>query len=132
MWPAGTQGIAYKSYSLLRLLLAPRDTHFELLFPSKKDRSMQAVLEGHVLADSDDIVESGGSHYFPNSATRLDLLEKAPKTAHDLECPHGVQFYDVVIDGERHLRAAWSYESPQPKMEQVRDRFGFWEEVRVG
>jgi hypothetical protein len=28
---------------------------------------------------------------------RLELLEKAPKTASDLECPHGVQFYDVVI-----------------------------------
>jgi uncharacterized protein (DUF427 family) len=92
---------------------------------------MQAVLKGHVIADSDDIVESGGYHYFPSSATRLEWLEKAPKTDHDLECPHGVQFYDVTIDGERHGRAAWSYESPLPKMEQVRGRFGFWEDVRV-
>jgi hypothetical protein len=62
----------------------------------------------------------------------LDWLEKASKTEHDLECPHGVQFYDVVIEGERHRRAAWSYESPQPKMEAVRGRFGFWEDVQVG
>jgi uncharacterized protein (DUF427 family) len=93
---------------------------------------MQAVLKGHVIADSDDIVESGGYDYFPSAATRLDWLEKAPKTEHDLECPHGVQFYDVVIEGERHRRAAWSYESPQPKMEAVRGRFGFWEDVQVG
>jgi len=42
-----------------------------------------------------------------------------------------VQFYDVVVDGKRHLRAAWSYESPRPEMEPVRDRFGFWQDVEV-
>jgi uncharacterized protein (DUF427 family) len=42
-----------------------------------------------------------------------------------------VQFYDVVIDGERVKRAAWSYESPRPSMEQVGGRFGFWHEVKV-
>ena len=92
---------------------------------------MKAVLDRHVIADSHDIVENAGYQYFPASAVRLDWVEKAPKTAKDLECPHGVQFYDVVIDGERHVRNAWSYESPQPKMEPVRDRFGFWEDVEV-
>ena len=29
----------------------------------------------------------------------MDLLKIAPKTASDLECPHGVQFYDVVEGG---------------------------------
>ena len=57
--------------------------------------------------------------------------EKAPKTARDLECPHGVQFYDVVVDGARHARAAWRYEAPQPAMKKVADRFGFWEDVEV-
>jgi uncharacterized protein (DUF427 family) len=93
--------------------------------------SMKAVLEGHVIAESDDIVECGGYHYFPNAAVRMEWLEKTPKTASDLECPHGVQFYDVVIDGIRHERAAWSYEAPRPKMRQVAGRFGFWEAVEV-
>jgi hypothetical protein len=46
---------------------------------------MQAVLKSHVIADSDDIVESGGYQYFPSAATRLEWLEKAPKTEHDLD-----------------------------------------------
>jgi uncharacterized protein (DUF427 family) len=83
-----------------------------------------------VLADSDDIVESGDYQCFPRSATRLDR-DKAPKTDNDLECPHGVQVYDVTIDGGRHGRAAWSYESPRPKLEQVHGRFRFWEDVTV-
>ena len=35
------------------------------------------------------------------------------------------------FESQRHVRNAWSYESPQPKMEPVRDRFGFWEDVVV-
>ena len=93
---------------------------------------MQATLEGHVLADSDDIVESGGYQYFPPGAVRTEWLEKAAKTDSDRACPHGVQFYDVVIDGVRHPRAAWSYEAPRPALQAVGGRFGFWEDVAVG
>jgi uncharacterized protein (DUF427 family) len=43
-----------------------------------------------------------------------------------------VQFYDVVVEGTRHPRAAWSYEAPRPEMSQVGGRFGFWQDVEVG
>ena len=93
---------------------------------------MKATLEDHVIAHSDDIVECGGYHYFPKSAVRMEWLEKAPKTESDRACPHDVQFYDVVIGGERHPRAAWSYEAPRAGMEQLAGRFGFWQDVEVG
>jgi hypothetical protein len=35
-----------------------------------------------------------------------------------------VQFYDVVIDGERHPRNAWIYERPQPAMQRSRTASG--------
>jgi uncharacterized protein (DUF427 family) len=92
---------------------------------------MQATLNDRVIAQSDDIVENGGYAYFPPAATKLELLEKAPKTESDHACPHGVQFYNVVIDGNRHERLAWSYERPQPKMQAVGGRFGFWKDVKV-
>jgi uncharacterized protein (DUF427 family) len=92
---------------------------------------MKASVDGHVVADSNDIVDCGGYQYFPREAVRMNWLEKVEKTAKDLECPHGVQFYDVVIDGKRHKRAAWSYEKPQPRMAQVGGLFGFWEDVEV-
>jgi len=93
---------------------------------------MKATLKDKVIAESDDIVSVGGYDYFPRDAVRTEWLEKAPKTASDLECPHGVQFYDLVVDGNRHARAAWSYEAPQPAMKKVAHRFGFWEDVKVG
>ena len=60
------------------------------------------------------------------------MAREGAETESDLECPHGVQFYDVVINGTRHERAAWSYEDPRPAMRQVAGRFGFWEDVEVG
>jgi uncharacterized protein (DUF427 family) len=92
---------------------------------------MQATVSDQVIAQSEDIVETGGYAYFPPAATRLEWLEKTPRTESDLACPHGVQFYDVVVAGKRHERAAWSYERPQPKMQAVGGRFGFWKEVTV-
>src|SRR5262245_37963744 len=73
---------------------------------------MKAVLEGRIIAESDDIVAEGGYHYFPNAHVRTALLDRTERTASDLRCPHGVQFYDVVIDGKRYARAAWRYEAP--------------------
>ncbi len=93
---------------------------------------MRARLKDQIIAESGDIVEEGGYAYFPSAHVRLDLLETSPKTPSDLECPHGVQFYDVVIDGVRYERAAWRYEAPRPSMQHVAGRFGFWDEVEVG
>ena len=91
---------------------------------------MKAKLKDRVIAESDDIVVEGGYHYFPNRACAWSGLTKAPKTESDHACPHGVQFYDVMIDGERHERAAWTYEAPLPSMSHVADRIGFWKRSR--
>lgn len=92
---------------------------------------MKAIVDGKVVADSDDIVQCDGYAYFPAAAVRREWLEKAVRTDDDRTCPHGVQFYDVVLDGARHVRAAWVYEAPQPNMKQVAGRFGFWRDVEV-
>jgi uncharacterized protein (DUF427 family) len=96
-----------------------------------EEPSMKAVLKGRVVAESDDIVEAAGYQYVPRATVRMEWLEKAEKTADDLECPHGVQFYDVLLDGTRHARVAWSYEAPRPSMQKVDHRMGFWEAVEL-
>ena len=92
---------------------------------------MKAIVQGKVIADSADIVLNDGYAYFPPASVQMQWLEKAPKTESDRACPHGVQFYDVVVDGMRHDRAAWSYEAPRPAMQRVAERFGFWKDVKV-
>lgn len=92
---------------------------------------MQAIWRGQVIADSDRTLDVGGYRYFPRDAVRMELLRLAPKTARDLECPHGVQFYDVVQGEAQSARAAWSYEAPRAAMQSVDHWIGFWEDVEI-
>ena len=91
----------------------------------------KAIWHGKVIAESDKTLEVGGYVYFPRDTVKMDLLKITPKTASDLECPHGVQFYDVVEGAAQSPRAAWSYEAPQAKMKPVDHWIGFWEDVAV-
>lgn len=92
---------------------------------------MKAKWHGQVIAESDRTIEVGGYTYFPRDSVRMDLLRQAEKNKSDLQCPHGVQFYDLH-DGEAHSeRAAWSYEKPQASMQRIDHWLGFWNDVEV-
>lgn len=93
---------------------------------------MKATWRGDVIAQSEQTLDVGGYTYFPRDAVRMDLLRISPKTPHDLECPHGVQFYDVVNGAASSPRAAWSYEAPRDSMKKVDHWVGFWEDVEIG
>lgn len=92
---------------------------------------MKAIWNGKIIAESDRTLEVGGYRYFPRDAVKMSLLQIAPKTASDLECPHGVQFYDVAEGDTRSPRAAWSYEAPQAALMQVDHWVGFWKDVEI-
>ncbi len=95
---------------------------------------LQATLKSHVVAESDGhSAESAGYHYFPSSAYCMDWLRKTEKTrTPDRACPHGVQFYDVVIDGEQYPRAAWSYVAcHNSRCSRSMADLEFWEDVKV-
>jgi len=92
---------------------------------------MRAEWNGVVLGESESTIEVAGYHYFPPEAVRMDLLRPTPRTEKDLECPHGVQFFDVT-DGDRESpRAAWSYEAPLPSHAAIDHWVGFWKDVRL-
>ena len=92
---------------------------------------MKATWHDQVIAQSDRAIEVGGYHYFPREDVRMDLLRPSPKSERDLECPHGVQFYDVASGDARSPRAAWSYEKPTGSMTRVDHWLGFWEDVEI-
>ena len=92
---------------------------------------MRASWNGRILVESDEAIEVGGYHYFPRDAVRMEVLRPAPRTAHDLECPHGVQFFDLVDGTSEGERLAWSYEAPRASMQQVDHWIGFWRDVVV-
>ena len=92
---------------------------------------MQAIWRGHLIADSDQTLELGGYPYFPPASVRMEFLHKAPKTAADDRCPHGVQFFDVGDETRSSPRAAWRYEAPRGSYAHAVQWIGFWNEVEL-
>jgi uncharacterized protein (DUF427 family) len=90
---------------------------------------VKANWNGKIVAESEQTIEVGGYRYFPRSAVRMEMLRRAPRTPRDLECPHGVQFFDLIEGARRGERLAWSYEAPRPSMQQVDHWIGFWRDV---
>lgn len=92
---------------------------------------MRALWNGQVVADSKETVEIDGYHYFPRGAVRMEMLKVAPKNKNDKQCPHGVQFFDLVDGKKKGPRCAWSYEAPGVAMKKVGHWIGFWDQVEV-
>ena len=91
---------------------------------------MQAVLNGTVIADSDNTVVVEGNHYFPVEDVNPDYL--VPSETHTT-CPwKGVaSYYTVEVPGTTSDDAAWYYPTPSDAAKQITDRLAFWKGVSV-
>ena len=88
-------------------------------------KRMKAVLNGTVLAESDDIVMVDGNPYFPRSAMRPEFFRDS---SHTTVCgwKGTARYWDVVLADNVIDNAVWSYETPKPEAGQIRERFAFY------
>lgn len=93
-------------------------------------RTMQAVFNGTVIAESDDTKVIEGNHYFPEASVDPAYL-KASDT-HTV-CPwKGVaSYWTVEVEGVASRDAAWYYPKPWPLGRRVAGRVAFWQGVEV-
>ena len=91
---------------------------------------MQAVWNGEVIAESEDIVSVEGNAYFPRDAVREGVL--AP-SAHTSVCPWKgtARYFSLEVNGKRNENAAWYYDEPKAAAAEIKDRVAFWKGVQV-
>lgn len=91
---------------------------------------MQAVLNGVVVAESDDTVVVEGNHYFPKDDVNADYLQ--PSGTHT-ECAWKgtASYYTVSVPGATSKDAAWYYPTPSEAARTITDRIAFWKGVTV-
>ncbi len=91
---------------------------------------MQAILDGVVIAESDETVVVEGNHYFPVSSVRQEVLGES-----DLEtgCPWKgtASYYNLNASGNDHANAAWYYATPKDAAAEIKDRVAFGSPVVV-
>lgn len=90
----------------------------------------RAVLNGTVLAESDDIVRLEGNVYFPPTAVKWDRLDDSPKTS-VCSWKGTANYLDAVVGQDRVPNVGWTYHTPSPKASEITDHVAFWGAVRV-
>ena len=91
---------------------------------------MKAVWNGHVVAESDDIVTVEGNAYFPADALRREFVRSSDHTS---VCgwKGTARYYSLSVDGKENKDAVWYYPEPFPAAKQVAGRVAFWKGVTV-
>ncbi len=90
----------------------------------------KAVWNDAVIAESDDTVVVEGNHYFPPEALNRELLRESDR--HTVCGWKGrASYYDIVVDGQTNLGAAWYYPETKPEAAHIAGRIAFWRGVRV-
>ena len=90
----------------------------------------RARFEGHVIADSADalMLEEAGYRpvcYFPREDVDMAYFARTERRSH---CPYkgDASYFTVRMEGVIAEDAAWSYESPYPSMDVLRERIAFF------
>ena len=91
---------------------------------------MKAIWNTQVIAESEDTVVVEGNHYFP--AESLDMQFFTP-SSHTSVCPWKgtASYYNVIVDEQENLDAAWYYENPSAAAAEIQDRVAFWRGISV-
>lgn len=90
----------------------------------------RAIWNGKTLAESDQTLIVEGNHYFPAESVTMTYLQ--PSDHHTVCWWKGVaSYYNVVVDGQVNLNAAWYYPETSAAAEEIRGRVAFWKGVRV-
>ena len=86
---------------------------------------MQAIVNGTVIAESDDIVNVDGNPYFPRSAMRPEFFRES---SHSTVCgwKGTARYWDVVVEDQIITNAVWAYDTPKPDAASIRERFAFY------
>ncbi len=90
----------------------------------------KALLNGSVIAESDETVVVEGNHYFPPSSVRWDYLAGTDRTS---VCgwKGTASYYSVTVGAETVENVAWTYHEPMEGAAQIKDHVAFYPQVTV-
>ena len=91
---------------------------------------MKATWNNTVIAESDDTVIVEGNHYFPRESIKAEYYRESDLTS---SCPWkgDAAYFDVVVGDDVNEAAAWHYDSPKTRAENIAGHVAFWRGVVV-
>ncbi len=90
----------------------------------------QAIWNGQVIAESDDLVNVEGNYYFPKESIKTEFFQDSNTNT---VCPWKgtASYYSINVDGKSNADAAWYYPTPKDAAKEITGRVAFWKGVEV-
>lgn len=90
----------------------------------------QAIWNGQVIAESNDLVRLEGNYYFPSSSLKEEFLKDS--NTHTV-CPWKgtASYYSLEVNGKANADAVWYYPTPKDAAKEITDRVAFWKGVEI-
>lgn len=91
---------------------------------------MKAIMNGKVIAESNDTIVIENNHYFPPGTVKRHYLKESTYRS---TCPWKGEayYYDVVVEGKESKNAAWTYPQPKEAAKEITGYMAFWKRVEV-
>ena len=91
---------------------------------------MKAIWNDKIIAESDVTINVENNHYFPEDSVNKEYLENSE--SHTV-CPWKglASYYNLVVDGETNVDAAWYYPEPKLAAQQIQNYVAFWKGVQI-
>lgn len=90
----------------------------------------QAIWNGQVIAESNDLVNVEGNYYFPKESIKSEFFQDSD--THTV-CPWKgtASYYSISVGGQQNTDAAWYYPSPKDAAKEITGRVAFWKGVQI-
>ena len=109
-----------------------REINFYLhgLYSIEKKMKKQAIWNGQVIAESDDLVNIEGNYYFPKDSINQAFFEESD--THTI-CPWKgtASYYSLRVNDAINQDSVWYYADPKPAAKAIANRVAFWKGVEV-
>jgi uncharacterized protein (DUF427 family) len=90
----------------------------------------KATWHDATLAESANIERVEGNSYFPADSIHSAFFEPSDHTT-VCSWKGTAHYYNVVVNGEKNLNAAWYYPEPKPEAAIIKGYVAFWKGVKV-
>ena len=91
---------------------------------------MKALLNGKVIAKSNDTIVVEGNHYFPPESLQKEYF-KDSETQYTCPWKGEARYYHLLVDGKDLKDGAWEYPNPKEAAQKIAGYIAFDPEVKI-
>ena len=96
----------------------------------EKNKSMKAIWNGEVIAESENTIVIEGNHYFPEDSLKKEFYTSS-NTSTVCHWKGTASYYTLDVKGQQNVDAAWYYPEASAMAKSIEGHTAFWKGVEI-